>query len=252
MRVNGLLLIALLLVSTALRAAPSPAEQKALKALKGKSFNARVDALTSLKHSHDKTVITAVEAALQDPDATVRWAAADALESMGDTHALDALKTASNDPSPLVANRARAALGALSNKGGGGRERTLRISARDLTHGARPLDGLMLSTVKEGFSEKKTPITTDASAPAAYTAVFNAQSLKETPSAGGKTLELACTATVSELPSGALRFATRVVAGVEVGANASDADRKDAVEDALKAASAGLAQETMDWLSHAP
>src|SRR4051794_21096048 len=91
-----------LLLCTLAQAAPTAAEQKALHALKSKSFNARVDALTALKKSHDPSVVAAVISTLQDADATVRWAAADALESMGAKEAAPALKAASNDPSPLV------------------------------------------------------------------------------------------------------------------------------------------------------
>jgi hypothetical protein len=246
----GSLLLGLLCVGAgSASAAPSAQEQAAMRALKGRGYQVRVEALASLKGSHDPDVVRAVMNLLKDPDATVRWAAVDTLDAMGDAAAVPALQAASKDPSPLVSSRARAAWSHLA--GATVEERRVRITATDRTHGEARLQALLMEEVRGAFAEKKVAATTDDT-PVSHVAAFNLQSIKETPAPSGTVLEVACTATVSQQPSGALRFATRVAAAVELPANTTARDRKDAVDDALKAAAGGLAQEAAEWLARAP
>ena len=242
----------LLLASTSqLRAAPNAAEKAALKQLAGRSFEARVAALEKLKASRDPAVVTEVAARLKDPDATVRWAAVETLEAMGAVTALEALREAARDPSPLVANRARAALGVLDGSAGAAKVGTsLAVGIHDAR--ATPQD-VMVKALRSGVDEglAQAPRAA-AAAQASHDASFQVVGLSEKTAGNTVVLEVTCTATVSQLPARALRFATRVAAAVEFPAAAPPSARAEALADAVRAAGVGLGQEVAEWASRAP
>jgi hypothetical protein len=125
----------------------------------GDSFRVRARAALSLAgHGGDEAVIGALEAALRDPHAAVRAAAAGALAQVGTRRSVPALRLAAADPTELVAGRAKLAL--------------RRIAVRT---GTRPFD--------EPPSAPQTPRTKPALAGARYAVVLG-EMRNRTPVAG--------------------------------------------------------------------
>lgn len=249
---TAFLVMTAVLTCVTLAAAPAPAaRRKALSDLQTGSFSRKVAALESLAKAKDPTVVPQVLLALNDKDATVRWAAVEALEALGDPRALDALKTAAQDPAPLVARRAVAAVAVLSHNATPVRTLSVVVESQPSDE---PVPDKVLTELATGTGRGLTGkgVALAEQAPTAtHHLSVSVRSIKERRHAGHGVLEVACGAVLTELPGNQLRFSTRVAAALPFQGTLSARERDGMVADAVGAAAAALGEEAAAHLKSA-
>jgi len=110
-RAWSILLCSLLIASTSL--AGADVGQLIQRLMRGEDFRVRIQAALELGRLKDARGRVPLEKALDDSHASVRVAAAAALEKIADQRSVEALKEHRLDPSPAVRNQVRSALASL-------------------------------------------------------------------------------------------------------------------------------------------
>jgi hypothetical protein len=129
----------LVLATSSVLAAPASVSDLAERAKHSDDFRVRLEAVLELGKSADPEALDPLVRALDDPNASVRTAAAAALEELGEPAAVPALKSHANDRSDAVRKQIRITLA------------TFAAAAEDGTRPARLL-------VKLGPMKNQTPV----------------------------------------------------------------------------------------------
>lgn len=238
-------LLVLLMLGVSTVAAAPVKKKAAAPSLASPNFELRVQAIDAHVTSKDPAAVDRIIPMLKDRDATVRWAAANALDEIHDARALPALEEAAQDPSPLVANRARDAVRAMRGKSQG---RIVKLVARDASGAGVPgAEAALLDDARNAvMAQKGFSVGDDATATHLITVTM--MPVKERVQGSETIVEVNFTSTVMELPGNQLRFATRVGAAVAGGVPLTAAQRNELVMDAVHSAAAALGEESAGYL----
>ncbi len=233
-------------------AAPQ-SRDRALRDLQSARFADRVSALEALSTVKEPAVVDAVVQVLADKDPTVRWAAVEALEKLGDTRAVPALQKAARDPAPLVAQRAQAAVAALShtdNAAAGPPAVHVVGAAGDVpeANAHAPLMQKNAAAALKARGGTGVRLLDRETEDPHYLMTVSVRSAVQRREGTQSVLEVTCTAVLMELPGHQLRFATRVGAALGTEGEMTATDRADLLRDAVDAASTALGEETADYL----
>jgi hypothetical protein len=111
----GALLLSVLLAAGSAQAAPPTVADLSERLKHAEDFRVRLQAALELGKSADPDALDPLVAGLDDPNASVRTAAAAALQQLGDDDALPALKQHRLDKSDLVRKQIKATIAALEH-----------------------------------------------------------------------------------------------------------------------------------------